>query len=336
MRAVSGLVLLAALDGALLLYIVSAPTGEVSGWVWSLVHAAIAVAAGLVSPALASLNTAQDVRLNRRGIAALCFVMALALPFLGILGVLAVFAFGIPASQRRDHSDTIYHVTPNPDLPYTLPTRRVSVNVDTRSLADKLSFVGDAQTLYRSVLVAGRIPSSLGVEALRLGTAHDDDRVRLTAYQTLDRKVTELNDDIDRVTAIAKSTTGTQASDLWLQVASNFWELLSLQGQQAVAREQLLDSAARAATASIAANPDNRNAHFTLGRIALRQGRTELAEKAFAQSTQLGMPSSVTLPWRAETAFVDRDFSQVRQYLGDLGDAFKRYPPLRQVTEHWL
>ncbi len=323
--------LLGVLDGVLLANLVIGSEQMLPAALWCVAHTVIAALAA----AMVMLQTAAVDPNARRGIFILSFVLAVSVPFVGILGMSMVYAYGIPASARKDHGDTPWRFTANPELPFTIPARRSAVHTDTRGLVEQVMHEQDNTRLYRKVLAARRIPSSLSVNALRAGTGHDDDRIRLTAYQTLDSKVTALNDEIDRLSTLGAKTSGRQASESWLQVASNYWELLYLEENRKVARAQLLEKAARAAMLSVAADPANRNAHFTLGRIALRQGRTDIADKAFAASTAHGMPSSTTVPWRAEAAFIDRDFARARAWLNELGDAFKAYPPLRQVSEYW-
>jgi len=296
------------------------------------------VAHALVSGSLAAVSCAtlpgSDATARRRWFL-LCACLNLAMPLAGALGTSLALTFGVRAAVRRDHGQDYWRFTDNPALPFTTPGKRAGRVVDGRGLAEQLAFPGDVQGLFRKVLAAARMPATLSIGALRAGVGHADERIRLTAYQTLDRKSSSLNDEIDRLSAQAVLRTGHERADTWLQVASNYWELLTLEQSEPVARAQLLEQAGEAALAAIVAWPDSRNAHFTFGRIALRQGDPVRAEAAFARAQTLGMPASTTLPYRAEAAFLARDFVAVQRLLASIDDAFKAYPPLRQVAEQW-
>jgi len=321
----------ALLQAPLLVALVGGELSDADALVWLSTHVLLGTLAGL------ALSWHLSGRPSRRRWAsmALCTALTVSMPFVGSVGAALSLTLGARAARRRRRTEEYWCITERPALPYATPAARALTLPDTRGFAEQLSFGGDTDVLYRKVLSAGRLPAALAVDALHAGIAHRDERIRLTAYQTLDRAVSRLNDDIDRLTELARELRGAACSDAWLQVANNYWELLTLEQGEPVARAQLLSKAAAAAERAVTARPDNRNAHFTLGRIALRQGRTELAEAALGRAERLGMPASTTCPYRAEAAFQSRDFAQVKRWLAGIDDAFTAYPPLRQVAEQW-
>ena len=189
--------------------------------------------------------------------------------------------------------------------------------------------------LYRKVLSAGHIQASLAVSTFKQAMRHKDERIRLTAYKMLDRKVSELNRQIQQLEAQVADQGSRETSNAWLQIASNYWELLTLEKGEPIARQQLLDKAGNAAIQAVAALPINRNAHFVLGRVSLMQGDTQRANVAFRRARALGMPADKVMPYLAEVAFMRHDFQQVRELLGQLDPAIRAYPPLSQVSEYW-
>ena len=111
--------------------------------------------------------------------------------------------------------------------------------------------------------------------------------------------------------------------------------MLTLERGDTVAREQLLKKAIHAATQSVAFDRENRNAHLVLGRVCVENRNYDLAAKALQESLNLGMPRDKVVPYLAEVAFGRREFKKVQQLLGSLDDAFKQYPPLKQIVEYW-
>lgn len=302
-----------------------------AGPAWLLVHIVASIGIAWATRALVSALPPH----RPRRIFALCLAVGITLPLAGALGCIAAFWLGMRNAIER-HRETVYwQFTHNPELPFTTPIGRKVDKLDSRGFAEQLTFDGDADDLYRKVLAAGRMRSALSVDALNAAIKHSDERIRLTAYQTLDRKVTRLNGDIERLERVAASVEGRERSDTWLQIASNYWELLTLEQGEPVARAQLLDKAGAAATRAIEVRYDNRNAHFTLGRVLLRQNKPRHARVVFKRALKLGMPSESVLPYLAEAAFAQRDFARVSQLLQGLDSAFKRYPPLRQLAEQW-
>lgn len=270
-----------------------------------------------------------------RGVFALCFAFGVTLPLAGGLGAAAALWLGMRNALERHRETPYWQFTHNPELPFTTPIGRKIDKLDSRGFAEQVTFGSDNDDLYGKVLAAGRMRSSLSVEALNAAIKHSDERIRLTAYQTLDRKVTRLNGDIQRLERQAESVEGREQSDTWLQIASNYWELLTLEQGEPVAREQLLDKAGAAARRAIEVREDNRNAHFTLGRVLLRQGKPKPARIILRRALKLGMPKESVLPYLAEAAFMQRDFPRVSRLLKGLDGAFTRYPPLRQLAEQW-
>lgn len=263
------------------------------------------------------------------------FVLCVTLPGVGALGASLALFFGEKHARLRHRDPDYWQFTENAELPFTTPVGRPVKGLDSRSLREQVVFSTDKEALYNKVLAAGRIRASLSVETLKEAVRHSDERIRLTAYQTLDKKISALNRAIQQLEQEVKAREGDERSNTWLQIASNYWELLTLEQDEPVAKKQLLEKAAAAASYAIKISPDSRNAHFVLGRIALLQRNPALASKAFARSIELGMPREKAVPYLAEAAFDQRDFPAVRSLLKSIDPAFTRYPPLAQVAEYW-
>jgi len=81
--------------------------------------------------------------------------------------------------------------------------------------------------------------------------------------------------------------------------------------------------------------PTNRNAHFTLGRVALLQDKERVAAVAFERAMALGMPIEKAMPYRAEAAFHARDFKKVVESINQVDESYKVYPPLSHLAAFW-
>ena len=269
------------------------------------------------------------------GAAVLTLVIGLAIPVVGALGFALAFLIGTHFANTRNEDDVYWQLTDNIDLPFTSPIGRKVSKYDSRGFVEQLMYSENNDELYKKVLAATNIQAALSVGLLKRAVQHSDDKIRLTAYQTLDRKVTGLNREIQRLEDKASTQIGLDKSNTWLQIASNYWELITLEKEEPVARKQLVGKAAIAAQKAIDIQPDNRNAHFTLGRALMMQNKAEEAGEAFKHALHLGMPKEKVMPYLAETAFNKREFGLVPEYLAVIDDAFKAYPPLKHVAGYW-
>lgn len=266
---------------------------------------------------------------------AFLFSISFLIPFAGTIGAAAALVYGFRAAQSRHTEPDYWQVTHLAQLPFTTPIGREATKVDSRGFTEHLLYSNDDQDVYKKVLAAGNIKSTLSVGTLKQAMRHKDERIRLTAYKSLDKKVSELNRDIQFLEARVAEGDSRESSNSWLQIASNYWELLTMEKDEPVARRQLLEKASVAAIQAVAVLPINRNAHFTLGRVSLLQGNMRRARVAFTRARALGMPADKVLPYLAELEFTERNFPRVRTLLGELDPAIRTYPPLSHVTEYW-
>ncbi len=262
-------------------------------------------------------------------------IMTLCMPGVGGISSLIALIVAYRVWKNRDAESTDFVITENTDLPFTTPSGRKASVPDSRGFVEQLRYSKDSDALYQKVLSSSYIRNSISVDVLREAVKHSDERIRLTAYQILDRKVNALNAEIQRLEAVAQKGSQSARSTTWLQIANNYWELLTLERGDEVARKQLLKKAISSAKQSVNEDRTNRNAFLVLGRVSLAAGELNAADVAFQKAMALGMPADKVVPYLAEVAFGKRDFRKVQQLLDSLDDAFKKYPPLRQVVEYW-
>lgn len=317
----------------LLALLVRQPSGMPSAHVWLLSHVGLSVLGTLGAYQL----LCKVARRKHRSPGFFSFLLAtgICLPFIGTAGVFLALHRGFLQARLRHRKPDYWQSTSLVELPFTTPTAREATKVDSRGFTEHLMYSADTDDLYKKVLAAANMQTSLSVSALKQAMRHSDERIRLTAYKTLDRKVTELNHQIQKLETEVHQENKTESSNSWLQIASNYWELLTLEQGEPVARRQLLDKAADAALQSIVVLPTNRNAHFILGRVSLMQGKVGRAEVAFTRARELGMPSDKVFPYLAEAAFLKRDFSRLKRLLQQLDPAVRAYPPLSHIAEFW-
>ena len=263
------------------------------------------------------------------------FLLSVFIPFLGAAGCWLALTFGAIMARHRHKENVFWQFTDNADLPFAAPVGRPIAKLDSRGFTEQLAFDSDTEALYNKVVASRHIRDSQSGPVLKSAVGHSNERIRLVAYQMLDKKVNRLNKEIQRLEGKAKQSSGLAKSNIHLQIANNYWELLTLEGDEPVAREQLLDHALDHATTAVELQPQSVNAHFLLGQVSLKQGQTARATAAFEQAERLGMSKDKVVPYIAEAAFIDRNFNKLRKVLANLDPAFRSYPPFSSVVEFW-
>ena len=263
------------------------------------------------------------------------FLLSVFIPFLGAAGCWLAMTFGAIMAKHRHKENVFWQFTDNADLPFAAPIGRPLPKLDSRGFTEQLAFDSDTEALYNKVVASRHIRDSQSGPVLKSAVGHSNERIRLVAYQMLDKKVNRLNKEIQRLERAAQKSSGVAKSNIHLQIANNYWELLTLEGDEPVAREQLLENAQIQLTDAVELQPQSVNAHFLLGQVALKQGETEKATIAFAQAERLGMSKEKVVPYVAEAAYLERDFTKLRKVMANLDPAFKSYPPFSNVVEFW-
>lgn len=300
-------------------------------FIWLCLHSV----AALVAAIAISFFARELMPKEKHSLFLFSFSLCFAIPLIGSIGCLGALIYGIHHSNNRHEEHVYWQVTKNAELPFTAPLERRVAKLDSRGFVEQLVYSDRTNELYGKVLAANNIKNTLSVGALKAAVKHPDERIRLTAYQTLDKKVTQLNKQIQHLELAARSQGVKDQSNTWLQIASNYWELLTLEKDEPIAKEQLLKKASEAAINAVRILPTNRNAHFTLGRIALLQGKDRVAAMAFERSMALGMPIEKAMPYRAEAAFQARDFAKVAESIEQVDESYKVYPPLCHISGYW-
>lgn len=304
-----------------------------SSLIWLILHVLFSALGAFCSGRLLTIEAKERKQFANFYI--LLFSFALFIPFAGIAATTISIFYGFREAHIRHRDPDYWKMTPRAELPFTTPKGRKATKVDSRGFTEHLMYSKDDDDLYRKVLAAANIRTALSVTALKQAMRHRDERIRLTAYKTLDRKVTDLNKQIQNLEEQVSAGDTQENSNTWLQIASNYWELLTLEKGEKVAREQLLNKAAHAAIQAISILPSNRNAHFVLGRVSLMQGEVDRAKVALERCHALGMPDDKVYPQLAEAAYMRRDYASVKQLLNKLDPASRAYPPLSHVAEFW-
>lgn len=327
--------LLAAIAGeAWLLQALVTGTVPVSPPLWLTIHTVLALLVAGLCTAIVHMR----VPTRTRACCSLAALFCLTIPVVGALGTVLVLLPTILRIPATFDATAAWRVAEPITLPYTAPSGRIASARERRGFVEQLEYSTDDEVLYRRVLAAGQMKASLSVAVLRRAISHADERIRLTAYQSLDRLSHRLDQRVQSLELLLdgdREPPTEHAFERSLQIAELYREMLTLEADEPVARAQLLDKLDRVIARAAGIRPDDRQVHFLRGQLELQRGRAAEARRAFERSAALGMPRQRVLPWCAEAAFAERDFNAVARLVGEVEPSLARYTPVRQVVSYW-
>lgn len=299
-----------------------------------LVHIGACAVAALSLRALLPMAQASA----RRAELGFLFCLAFFMPALGTLGLLVA----ILAERMHDRAP------PKPKRSITvqipeLPHQPVQVSDRPQygdgALSALLRYSPNPDRRLSAVLAARRLRDARDVEVLRLALTDPVDDVRLLAYSILDRKEQAFNARLKRLGAQleAPSLEPQQRARLRKRRAQTLFEMIHLDLAQGEVQTYLLSEARREIDAALQDTPEDREALFLLGTIALLQNDLQTAEMALLRAQVQGMALEKVLPYLAEAAFQGRRFSMVMHYLRAVSPLyFRTQPRLGGIAAFWL
>lgn len=286
---------------------------------------------GLAVAALCTALVRERIAMRRRRweFFALAASLILTLPGLGIIGMLVVVhAMRHPIDPPSDDIEPY----PLPDLPYTPGKHRSALG----SIRDLLHYTDDIGTKHDLVAATRSMPDREAVPLLRLLLLDADDEIRLTAYISIDQKESALTRRINRFTRRVKALQRAEPAvraRINLRLAQWNWELVYVGLAENDLRDFSLARARHHAEAALE-DVDSVEVRLLLGKILVALGEAQAGAHQLQEARARGATEEQTLPYLAETAFLERDFDGVQRYLQDL-PLSRRYPALNELRMFW-
>jgi hypothetical protein len=253
---------------------------------------------------------------------ALIFATAFFVPFLGALGLVVVCAVTPdgPTAPERDCVGT--RIPRPPEM------------VDSPGPSDDRRPQGERQARIDALTALRGQSDPAAIAALRHAMEDRDEDVRLLAHAMLEARNRTVWREIEAATGALDRAPEEKLGSFHRRLASQYWEVAWLGLAQGECLDHALGTARRHAMAALEQDPCSASLHFLLGRIELRLGTPERAERALLRSRELGVPASIAAPYLAEAAFLRRRFDLVRNHLAQPARATPGGPAAR-VRRYW-
>lgn len=247
---------------------------------------------------------------------ALLFCFALIAPVLGSLSILL-----ITRTTLRHALDNQHHAKPQSVALPEFEVRSQQVGrAGQGAIRSRLTTQVPSDVRMRSLLTLQAVPSRVANPILEELLSDDTDDVRLIAFGMLDAEEKKLSVHIHREQKNLESAQSSRAHyDCLRHLAELHLELIYSGLAHGGLKTHNLNQAWKYLEMALVMDEQHEcGIYFLKGRILLAQGKTEPAHGALTQAMQLGQSPASVLPYLAELAFEQREFSMVRTHMQSL------------------
>lgn len=261
-----------------------------------------------------------------------CFIVALCMPFFGMLGLALGLAPALWRQRQPAHRFECLHSNVATLLNEAIYQRHAAPVGDGRLIGVLLSTAERSRRLH-ALTDTLSLEDQHAVPLLRIGLKDRDDEVRLLAYSLLMRKEKALERRI--VTALGRLDDATQEGAFVSHraLACDYWELARIGGSGS-ANMFLMERARMHALAGLTLQPIEASLHLLLGRILLEEQQFAPARAALLRAVESGVALEKAAPFLAEIAFHQCEFSQIGPLL-DFEKSAAARSTLHSLSAYW-
>lgn len=263
-----------------------------------------------------------------------CAVVGLPIFFIPLFGLLGMSLAVMAAIRNPTEKDPEFAIAIEfPELPFK------PVDIDlTRGVSGGLLNIikheVDPDKRANAVLSTQRMPDRHAVPILQVALKDPVDDVRLLAYSMLDQKENGINLKIKETLTELETSLPSIHAKLHKELASLFWELAYMELAQGDVLVHVLSKAREHIEYVLVGNNDA-GACFLLGRILLKQGQLDLAEKSLKKACEFGFDELNITTYMAEIAFCRNDYHLIPAILAALPANERNRTPIKDTAEYW-
>lgn len=171
---------------------------------------------------------------------------------------------------------------------------------------------------------------------LQLASGDSDDEIRLLAFNLYDRREKVISNSISQtLQALRETDNPDQRRNLCRNLAFSYWEVVYNDLARDELAEFFISQSLAYAEQAMKLGGEDPALHILMGRIFLKRGDVEQAEKAIKIALEQGIHRDRVIPYLAELAFRSRDFSGLKRYFQ--ADPLLRHKPgIGPVVKFWM
>lgn len=277
---------------------------------------------------------------NQRGLLPITLIMTALIPGFGVLSLPLAAAYGARNPLAKAEDNTM--VVEVPRLPFKPLATDQALSFSRGGLFEVLERSTDTDKQVVAVMATTRMKSKQAVPLLKVAMRDEADDVRLLAYSIKDKKESEINGKIKRLIQVLedneqgqgrKRLSNRERATTERSLAFLYWELVYLDLAEGDIRTFFLDQVVARATSALA--------HMAYGPLAvllarayMEQSEYAAAEDALDLAERTDVERLVLATYRAEIAFHQGRFFEVRTRLLEVGAS--PHEAMREVLDYWL
>lgn len=279
-------------------------------------------------------------RCSQYGLFNISMFMIALVPGFTLLALPVAMAYGANNPATQDEDNTL--VVEVPQLPFKPLVFDQSLSFSRGGLFEVLERSSDIDKQLVAVMATTRMKAKQAIPLLKVAMRDNVDDVRLLAYSIKDKKESEINSKIKRLMQRLNADDDNPGMKILgtreraateRSLAFLYWELVYLDLAEGDIRAFFLEQVVTRASAALGELSYGPLA-VVLARARLEQGEYSAASAALLEAERSGVDRLVLAPYRAEIAFQEGRFHEVRNRLQEVGSS--PHEALREVLDYWL
>jgi polysaccharide biosynthesis protein PelE len=288
------------------------------------------IASLTLAAAIPGLLPADHMGGRKQGI--LIFSFTFFIPVFGLLGMIAIMIH-FRLRRKKGWRPEFYSI---PQLPFSEVDGVKPVRMGEGGAWSRLRTESSTRTAkLEAIMAAGAAPGQNASRLLRLATGDSDDEIRLVAFNLFDRREKTINSSINHLLSeLNESCEDREKGDICARLAFAYWEFVYNELARAELMEFYLDQAFSFVCKAEELSGESHPLSMLKGRIYLRRGHMEEAERAIERAMELGAPADKAVPFRAEIMYRKRDFNALKRLFNGHSN-LRHKPGIGAVVSFW-
>lgn len=259
------------------------------------------------------------------------FVISLFLPVAGPLLFLSIIVVAIAFPLPSASGGVSWVETPRF---VTYLASRVKHGAGARLRARLENRGGTSDDRVAAMVAMKTLPPHITGGMLRDLLSDPDEEIRLLAYGVVDNAEKKIMQQIFVVQEeMAEAFTIIEQTNINARLAELYWELIYQNLVRGDVYNYTVERVEHYARAAVGQNDELASMWYLLGRCALLGDRPEQAKEYLQRALFYQFPAERLLPWLAEAAFLQHDYSQLGEILRPLDNG--TLSPILQPTVHY-
>ncbi|MDH5415438.1 MAG: YybS family protein [Flavobacteriaceae bacterium] len=259
------------------------------------------------------------------------FLITYFVPVLGLIGLILAIPIVLYHSRLDKKTRNPINLTNIRNISTSKPEK--NKNYHTLDLYNKYKSKDSNQRL-QAIYNSLKLKDQDAIPLLRMALGDQVDEIRLLSYALLDRKESIINKRINNNKKKFDKIENSKNKELCQQIASDYWELAYIGLVQGETQNYVLNTARKYIEYGLKYYPNDPGLCFLLAQILLQLKCFQQALEQFKKAENLGIDYKKLLPYYAEIAFNNKEYSKFKQLMSNI-DLHATSPKVSALAQFW-